>query len=441
MSDKRSGESERKTLYRTGEVKESEGAHKKSGRLFDKNLSADGGGEFSSRKGGDGDGKGGFFAFLIEKRREKNRKKLAQPPRYGRVVFEVEGMNFSRLINALNRETDLKNVSVKGRVLRFDARAKHCGKIIAILDRLWYDYKIIKVYGSAPLAFALAKRGGAVLGLICVVAALCLYPNFVTDISFSGEADQSVYDILESYGVKKGAFLTSFNESELESRLLALDGVAFASVTKSGTHVYVTVKPEQSPHDFVDVGGNPVIAKRLASVTRVVVYGGTAEVKYGDIVRAGDVLIGDYVTVGDQKVPASASGAVYGKIYYEKTLFFADVLNVREYGESRTFSKLSLLGSTPKPPEAPFKQYELSVTVQKNGFLLPFARYTWKYTEIKYVQKENTFSEEEMIERTRSAALTETAAEAVVLALYDTVTRATDGYHVKVIIETEERID
>lgn len=385
--------------------------------------------------------KDGFFSKLeerIEARAEKNKNK---PPKYGNALFEVSGLNFARLINAMNREAPLKKVKAEGRVLSFSVKAAHCGKIIAILERLCYDYKIIKVYGAAPFAASFFKRTGALCGLACIAAALFVYPCFVTRIEVSGDNVQGVYEVLESYGLTEGAFLPSLDDAAIENSLLALKNVAFASVTKNGTHVYVTIKPEQALYDFVDVGGKTVTAKRLASVTRVVVYGGTAEVKYGDVVKPGDTLIADYVLVGEEKVPAAATGAVYGKIYYEKTLFFADTLKVKEYGESVTFSKLSLLGSTPKTPDAPYKLYELKTNIVKNGFLLPFSRYTWIYTEIKYTEKENTFSEEEMIERTRSSLLTQTGAEAVVLACYSTVTRARDGYNVKVVIETEERID
>lgn len=143
----------------------------------------------------------------------------------------------------------------------------------------------------------------------------------MTSVEATGEWNDDVSRILTENGISVGKLVWEFDGDEVERQLLELDGVAFASVSKRGTRVYVDVRTELDGEDFVDIGTQPVKATVRATVTRTVVFSGSALVEYGDVVNVGDELIGAYVTVGEEKVACPADGEVYGKTYRTHTKF------------------------------------------------------------------------------------------------------------------------
>ncbi|MDE6303111.1 MAG: sporulation protein YqfD, partial [Clostridia bacterium] len=316
---------------------------------------------------------------------------------------------------------------------------------------LCYDYKIIGVKGTLPLAVGAAARLGFAAGLIAVLAAVCIFPQFVTRVSVrtaDGAYEQSIdsalnasiESILSSHGVRTGKWLPRLDIASVEKSLLALDGVSYASVQRRGTHIDVRIKQEQ-PNDYlVEVYGSEVKSKKVAVVTRVIVEGGTAAVKYGDVVKVGDTLIDGYTMFGDDKLEVEAKGVVYGKVYYKKTVFFADTYTERVYGATKSVTKLSMFGKTPKLPRSPFEKYELETSVDDLGFLLPFKIYTYRYRELTEIERQNELTVEEMYAQIYSQIVAGFEEPIRVLDRYESVREADGGKYVTVTVEAEERI-
>ncbi|MEG2274682.1 MAG: hypothetical protein RSC44_05045, partial [Clostridia bacterium] len=91
-------------------------------------------------------------------------KKLAE--RFGKVQFEVVGVNFARLISSLSRDFKIEKAVTNGNVLTFFVGAKHSDKIIAYLDSLCYNYKIIYRVGASRAMILLFDRLGIVVGIV-----------------------------------------------------------------------------------------------------------------------------------------------------------------------------------------------------------------------------------------------------------------------------------
>ena len=265
------------------------------------------------------------------------------------------------------------------------------------------------------------------MGTAAAVALAALQPCFVTEVEFSGDSLPGVRAEVEASGVHAYAFLPGFDGEELEERLLALEGVAFASVTKRGTRVYVDVRAERGNEHFTDVPTG--------------VWSGTAEVAYGDAVLPGDVLIGAYVLSGEEKVPCSADGEVYGLRQRRLTRLFPDTEIVREYGATHTEVRLSFDGRAPDTPESPYADYVLEVSRQRNDFLLGYELYVFTFREVTYREQACALSEEEMIALAKSALVSELPPGAVPKGMTAKAERQEGGVLVTVNAQTEERID
>lgn len=355
-------------------------------------------------------------------------------------MFEAERADAARLFTALSEVTVLRSEK-GGEGVRFSVPSRDAAKVVAICTSLCYNYKIIKEKGVLLFLLRALSRVGVAAGLVAGILLAVLYPMFVIEVEYTGDDIPAVVRTVEESGIRRWAFMPAFDADGLERELLALDGVAFASVTKTGTRVRIDVRAERRDGGMAEIPTGDVTASCDASVTRVVVRSGTAEVKTGDIVRAGDVLIGAYVTVGEERVPCAADGEVYGLKSYTFTRFFPDTELVREYGETRTFSRISFSDKAPAPPESPFPDYVLTVRAVRNGFLIGYTLYTYEFTEVRAEERENTRTTEEMEREAVGSVLDALAPETVVMSVSAKCTRTEGGTVVRVIVGTEERID
>lgn len=369
---------------------------------------------------------------------------------HGDTVFFVNGKNGVRVLGALSKICSVRNVNISADGVAFEVKSKHRGQIIAILNNLCYDYKIIKSKGAFPFAINTLGRLGFVVGIVLIVAMIAIFSQFVTRVSVTsadvhtGDIDNAlnvkITDILSSYGVRAGRWLPSLDPGEVEKDILALDGVSYASVRRHGTHISVTIKREQPSDVILGVSGSHVVAKKVAVVTRVIVEGGTAAVEYGDVVRAGDTLIDGYVVFGEDKLEVEAKGIVYGKVFYKKTVFFENTVRERIKGDVKRVTKLGMFGKIPKAPESPFENCEVQTSVSELGFLLPFRIYTYEFREITESEHENTLSVDEMYDRVYSQIVAELKEPSKVLNRYHEISETADGRYVTVTVEAEERI-
>lgn len=383
-----------------------------------------------------------------EKRVVKKPTKKKEPSKLGNTKFFVEGRNGYKVLTAIGKICLVSNVNLTENGVIFDVKSKHAKQVIAILNNLCYNYKTLKVWGFTPFLSNAATRVGLILGIVLVCVMLSVIPMFVTNISVSGlggiELDNALLTkidgVLKSYGIEEGKILIKLSESEVEKSLLSLDGVAYAGVKKQGTHVNVEIKREL-PKDYVfDVSENAVTSKKVAVVTRVVVYNGTAVKKYGDVVKPGDVLIDGYTDFNGEKIESEANGRVYGKVYHRERQFFKDVETRETFGETKRISKLSMFGKTPKEPKPPFENYLLTVTEYEYSFLIPFKVYVYEYRERTVTEVKNTYTDDEMIKIVYSGIIASIPEPINVLNIYTDIRREADGAYVTVTVESEEEI-
>ncbi len=379
------------------------------------------------------------------KRRARKRKTLpAFALKYGKASLLVKGKGGVRVLSAIGKICRVSDVVVSADGVRFFVPAKLLPQIVALLDNLCYDYKIIGYSGAAPALARAITRVGLIAGILLFIALLAVYPSLVTRIDIVGVDGEitsalngEIRQILCSCGIEEGKWLPKFDRDDVGKRLLALEGVAYAGVKRNGTHVSVLIKRELEPDRLWEIDGSAVKAKRLATVTRVIVEGGTAQVKYGDVVREGDILIDGYVLFGEDKLPVEAKGRAYGKVLLKREVFFGDTVLEKRYGDVKRVTKLAFFGKTPKTPKSPFECYELCVTRAEMGFLLPMTAYTYEFRELSVVEAEERRADGELVDAVYSALLEEIEEEADIAAVYSDVARVEGGRKVSVTIEAE----
>ena len=364
--------------------------------------------------------------------------------KWGKTLVKINSKNAHRALAELSKIDKVKVQKSGEDYIVIAVKSKHLSQFIAILNKLCYDYTIIGAVGVAPSFFRILARWGIVVGIIICAIAAIFCTSFVTRVDVVGCASApmrlEVLALLEENGVKTGGKTANVNLETLQKSILALDGVAFASVRKYGGRIYVFVKEELSKEEFEELGGAPVTATKRAVVTRVIVDGGTAVVKYGDVVSAGDVLIDGFTEYGDERLSVRAAGEVWGKVYYQKKLYFADTICEKSYGKTKTVSKLSFFGKIPKTPKCDFLEYELKISVQTVGFLVPYTVYRFEFKETKSQTVERKLTLDEMKKQAFSSLVAEIDSAIKILDVNYDFEDAAGGKYVTVTIEAEERI-
>lgn len=386
-----------------------------------------------------------FVGKMIAKRKKYADRMSKTKAKFGKTQIEIEGENAHRVLLAISKIAKVEKVESSKECVRFVADSKQCHKIIALLKNLCYDYKIIKISGVSPALFGLVSRVGIMAGICVCIVAFVILSSFVTRVSVlcegAGNAaiKTQIDGILNEYGVKKGARLKTFDLQGVESAITSLEGVAFASVSRKGTHVSVLYKTALKKESFVEANSKSIFAKKRAVVTRVIVEGGTAVKKYGDVVDIGDELIAGYIEYGDSKIPVEARGYAYGKVYYKRTVYFANVEQVETVIESKKYTRLGIF-STPKPPKSPYEDARLKTEVAEFGYLLPLKIYTFEFEKLGVVERANELDELGMKKAVYSYAIADLQESATVLDAYYEVTKTEDGTYVTLTLETEEII-
>lgn len=210
--------------------------------------------------------------------------------------FVLSGLNLERFINTLHKEK-LPLLSARRtdpRTLVCECYSRDLPAISAIAqEKGWRMRQAHPIRLSALLAF-LKRRPGLLIGCAAALALVLTLSRFVWRVELHGagayQADMRAY--LEEIGCGVGTPRASVDASALEKRLTyRYPEIAWFHAYVSGMTLVVDVShgvamPELPSHEPADV-----IALRDGVVDSVRVYAGTAQVRAGDTVRRGQVLI------------------------------------------------------------------------------------------------------------------------------------------------------
>lgn len=325
-------------------------------------------------------------------------------------------------------------------------RKKQLSNIIALFDRMCYNYISVEYESSVGRVLGRIKSGG-VLAATVVYAALSAYMSGLVlkvDVVAETVPEQEVVKVLKDLGVEEGKRL-SVSEEEMENAIIKnIDGASLASVKKTGGKLVVTVKESLDGEKFFSFDKSEIRASASAVVTRVIVWSGTAECKAGKAVKAGDVLIGGYTYSGDQKIESAASGEVYGKCYFSAEVCYGEnVKKPQRTGRVRKKTFLSFFGKKEASFDPGFASYETVVTQKTVGIFLPYRYVTVECFETECVLPKFPFEvERERLEQEAMAlAAQKVPPSAVVFGGWTEVEKVAYGYVIRATVEAEMRID
>ncbi len=240
---------------------------------------------------------------------------------FGEYILETPLSSFSRLSSLLTeKKLYFWNNRINGDSVILGCSIFQADNIIETAKESGIEIEISKKKGLPFLFARYRKRYGLFLGLIAGLFIMFVSQLFIWKITISGNQDLSVTEIertLSDCGITVGSFIPNIDVMEDANRLLMnCKELSSVAISINGTHMTVSVLERTKIPEIVDVSGYyNVVAKRDGVIIDIDAAEGTPEVKEGDAVFEGELLINSFIegTNGSFR-PTHARGIVYAAV-------------------------------------------------------------------------------------------------------------------------------
>lgn len=244
----------------------------------------------------------------------------------GYVMVEVEGYYIERFMNICRKQRvtiwNLKrDKSVR---LKLNIRAKEFKQICQIAKRTNCKVKIKKKKGIPFLIHRYQKRKFFFLLLIIFILLLVGSSQFVWNVEMQEEQGRILENIekdIEEAGLKTGKWKANIDTKEIINKVrLKRQDIAWMGIELKGTNAIVKlVKADEKPDIINEDDYCNIVSDKTGVITKINAQNGTANVKEGDVVKQGEVLINGWMEgkyTGMRYV--HAKGQIQAKVWYTK---------------------------------------------------------------------------------------------------------------------------
>ena len=269
----------------------------------------------------------------------------------GYLRISIEGYYIERFINICKK----RNITIwnlkrnKNTMLFFNVRIKEFKEVCKIVKQLNCKLKIRSKKGLPFLMYKYKKRKTFAILLIIVVFIIGLSSMYVWNVDIIEENNQELPNIrqdIEEAGIKLGTLKSKINSKEIINQIrLKRNDVAWMGIEKKGTNIIVKlVKADQKP-EIVDTNEYcNIVSDKTGVITKINAQNGTANVKVGDTINKGDILINGWMKgkyTGIRYV--HAKGEIEAKVWYTKNKKIPYILTqTRETGNQENKYSLKI---------------------------------------------------------------------------------------------------
>lgn len=311
------------------------------------------------------------------------------------VSVKISGLNLSRLIERLvERGVGLYDLQIKGRTVTFVIERKNLETLNKVCK---LEHKFYQVVGETPLKNFFKKLPyflGALLALIIVFAHIYSISLFVYEVDVSCNSNiecdiGGARELLKQNGVVVGMRRSDVDKLKIQNLLIKnLDDVAGCTVRREGGRLLISLFAAKQKYEVFD---GDIVAAFDGVITSAEAFCGELQVKVGDMVKKGDLLI---------KNKGGASGKIEGKVYFSSGTIYNQNQQVlvptgREMKvRNIKFFKFFTLKSNKSCEFTTFSSTKCDFYLTKN-YLFPFVVEEITYSELVPQNKVVPFSEVE----------------------------------------------
>ncbi|MGI5911834.1 MAG: sporulation protein YqfD [Syntrophomonadaceae bacterium] len=254
----------------------------------------------------------------------------------GTIKVALYGKNLERIINmAASRGIYIWDIKKNGDSLNFKVRSSSYKALDTISKENGLDLHITEKQGLPFYSILFRRRMGFFTGALIFIVALYIMSSFIWFVEVTGNENVEKSKIIltaAKYGVYPGAAKWNFSRTEVEETILReLNELSYVKIDLRGVKASIQVVEKVLPRTDI-TGPCHLVAVRDGVITEVLVLEGQANVKSGDVVQKGDILISGivfpekspYIVTNPeeeeeelQPYTVRARGHVNAKVWYE----------------------------------------------------------------------------------------------------------------------------
>ena len=359
--------------------------------------------------------------------------------------FKIKSLNREKIFNKISQKFVIYDVIEHDGFIEFEVD-EHDGEQV----ENFLNQQNVKVYSAVHKGlrrkfFNLLKMWGVVAGLIVGMALYCLQYSFVFKIEVWGCNQLSESEITTF--VKKS--LASNFKGNIDTQKLEIlirenfELVSSASVAIVGQSLIVNINeailPEELYGEF-----EPIVSRYDGLVTEINLVQGTLNVKQGDIVQKGDVLVYPYIIDGDgEQHPVQPKAEIFADVWVESEDVFHEYKIVEERtGRKIECSQVTLFGLViySNTNENTFKSFESEKTssyiAENNVLPLIYTKYTFFETKTTEIIRNFEQEKDNLFENLRQKALIYLPENAIIKDEKTLVKEMAGVYYLSYIITT-----
>ena len=273
---------------------------------------------------------------------------------FGECVFRAGSPDFPLLAEPFKNEKIVFDArpSKGGEEVFMRLRLVDSERAAALAEKNGIVFTLVKARGLPVLFSGYLKRYGLIAGVLAGLAVMVVSQLFVWSISIAGNDKVPKSEILSALGqcgVKVGAFIPPIDSYEKANEFLMIcRDISSCTVSIDGNRMTVTVLERAPVPEIADTKGYyNVVASRDGVIVDIDAADGTPEVKEGDTVVEGQLLINSFIAGNNGTFrPTHARGRVLAEVRekYEITVPLERSFK-RFTGNSSSKRRMILLGT------------------------------------------------------------------------------------------------
>lgn len=332
-----------------------------------------------------------------------------------RTIVKVKGLNQERALNNISKVTTIYNYKKEeSNISEFEVDYKNRKTITKLITDQGLEVLSISHNGFISRMLRILTSYGLVASILISILFYLLQYNFVLKVEVWGaeELDQNEIASFVEDNIPS-RFKNYIDTEELEIKVKnKFEDVSSVSIAIVGQTLLINLNEAILPDEMEDEF-TPLISSYEGLITAIQLVQGTLNVKVGDIVKKGDILVYPYVIDSEgQQRSVSPKAEIIADVWYSSEINHYDYQIITERTgkkEIRTEVLLNNLSIYKNNNPILFEEYECEeyVTSLTKNLVLPFNEKKTIYYETVTVEKIEPFSEvkEKIIEEARKKTL------------------------------------
>jgi similar to stage IV sporulation protein len=243
----------------------------------------------------------------------------------GIITIEIQSHIPEKFINLLWKNgVQIKNIRKESiTTMLMDISLRDYSRVEEVAQKTKTKIKVVGRKGFAFFLIKMRRRTALVGGVVVFVFILYYLSGFIWKIDIETENNLSPYEIrqqLTTFGIMPGIKKNKIDVYKLQENMIkSNENVMYFKARIEGARLYVSAVEKVTPPKVVqDNTPSNLVAKKDGQIVRVFTSAGSAAVKTGDTVKAGQVVVkGEQGKVGSTYV-VHAKGNVIAKTFYEE---------------------------------------------------------------------------------------------------------------------------